>query len=83
MNAEEFEAWKTSQATQWVLRKVAEKAAELEQRTRDQLYHATGQTPEEWAVLQARAGCDRGTVIGMNFVVGLELEEIDEPNSNS
>jgi hypothetical protein len=29
-------------------------------------------------VLQSRAACDRGTVIGLSFVINLEFDEIVE-----
>jgi hypothetical protein len=78
MDKEDFLAWKDQPATQWVLERLLLKAQELEEQCRSLLYQSTGNSPEEWSLLQSRAGFDRGVVTGLNFLINLELEEIHE-----
>lgn len=78
MDQEEFQAWKDSPATQWVLLRLARKAAELESMLRERLYQSTTLPADQWANQQAQVACDRGIVTGINFVVALEHEEIDD-----
>jgi hypothetical protein len=78
MDKEEFEAWKTSQSTQWVLARLAAKAEQVRTELQHQLFHSTGHTAEQWADLQARAGHDVGVADGLNFVVELQFEEIHD-----
>lgn len=78
MDAEEFQAWKDSAATQWVLLRVAGKAALLEAGAKERLYRAEQMSAADWANLQSFAAHERGIVIGMNYVVGLELSDIDD-----
>jgi hypothetical protein len=81
MDPEEFQAWKDSPATQWVLKRANERARRIEDTLRDTLYGATGLTAQEWADLQGRAAYDRGSVAGIDFVTKLTFEEInDEPD---
>jgi hypothetical protein len=86
MDADEFQAWKDSPATQWVLRKLAEKAAEIETAAKEQLFYGTGLSPADWAAMQARVGFDRGTVNGLTFVLDLKPRDMDideEPKRDS
>lgn len=63
-----------------VLKRLAERAEVLKETLKQQLYHSTGLSQEEWAALQARAAFDRGLATGLDFVCDLELEDIhDEP----
>lgn len=78
MDKEEFQAWKASPATQWVLARLRNRALAVEERLCRELYQSTGLSTQEWASLQSRAGFDRGVATGLNFVVELEHEEVDE-----
>jgi hypothetical protein len=83
MDKEEFDAWKTSQSTQWVIERLRVRAQALEEAVKGYLYHGTGQAQGEWATMQSRAGHDRGIVTGLNYVVTLEHEEVDASDERS
>jgi hypothetical protein len=78
MDAEDFQIWKESTATQWVLSRVLARANGVKAALAEELYHSTNLTPAEWAALQARAGFDRGLATGMETVCNLEFEEIND-----
>jgi hypothetical protein len=78
MDKEEFEAWKTSQSTQWVLARLAERSKAISDALKEYLSNATITTPPaEWSGLQSRGAFDRGYMAGLDFAVELEFEEID------
>lgn len=77
MDKDEFQAWKDSPATQWVLSRLLERSQRVEELVRERLFHSTGLSAAEWSNLQAQAGYERGLVAGLNFVIGLEHEEVD------
>lgn len=83
MDKDEFQAWKDSPATQWVLNHLRQKSESTEERLRAVLYHSTGLPPQEWASLQARAGHDRGLVVAFNYVLDLEYEHTQEEADES
>jgi len=79
MDKEEFEVWKTSQSTQWVLARLAERSKAISDALKEYLSNAAiTATPVEWAGFQPRGAYDRGFAAGINFVVELEFEEIDD-----
>lgn len=78
MDSEDFQIWKESTATQWVLKRLQAKADIIKAGLAEQLYHATDLSPAEWAGLHARASKDRGISVGMEVVCNLEFEEIDD-----
>lgn len=81
MDAEDFQIWKESPATQWVLKRLQAKADIIKAGLAEQLYHSTDRTPAEWAEIQARAAKDRGIAVGMETVCNLEFEEINDADN--
>ncbi len=81
MDAEAFQIWKESTATQWVLSRVQAKADQIKATLGEHLYNSTGLTPDEWAGLQARAGTDKGVAVGLDFICNLDFEDIDDGQS--
>ncbi len=78
MDKEEFQAWKDSPATQWVLRWLKAKSLEVEEGLKSRLSHSTGSSPTEWAALQPLAAHDRGYISAIGAMVDLEFEDISE-----
>lgn len=83
MDKDEFQAWKDSPATQWVLARLSEIHQRVEQGVRDRLFLSTGLPSQEWQSLQAQAACDRGYVSALKEVIELEHQDIGEPERNS
>lgn len=78
MDSEDFQIWKESTATQWVLQRLAQQSDAIKTDLSEQLFYGTGNSPEEWAAMQARAAFDRGRVAGVNSLVALTFEEIND-----
>lgn len=78
MDKDEFQAWKDSPATQWVLNHLRQVAERMEAGSKDSLFHATASQAADWANLQARAAYDRGYVQAIGLLVGLEFEQVSE-----
>ena len=82
MDKEEFQAWKDSRATQWVLKRLLARAGSIKEQASDLLYQSTGASPEEWASLQARVAYDRGVATALTFVADLEHHEVDDSDES-
>lgn len=81
VDKEEFQQWKASPLTQWVLQTLEARASEVEDQLKASLYSQTGLGVTDWANLQARAAYDKGVATALRYVVGLEIEDIvDEPD---
>lgn len=78
MDSEDFQIWKESTATQWVLKRVQANADVVKAKLAEHLYHATTLPPDEWAALKGRAAFDRGIATGMETVCNLEFEDIND-----
>lgn len=78
MDSEDFQIWKESTATQWVLKRVQANADSVKAKLAEQLYHSTNLSPDEWAAIQSRAGFDRGMATGMETICNLNFEDIDD-----
>lgn len=81
MDKEEFQAWKESPATRFVLAALQGKATAINLQCRDALFNSTQFAPQDWAALQAGANFDRGYVKAIEELVTLEHEDVAEPKS--
>lgn len=81
MDKDEFQAWKDSPATKWVLARVQSKSRLTQEGVQELLFQSAQVEAQTWRNLQARAAYELGMVTGLNYVVQLEHEEIaDEPS---
>lgn len=78
MDKDEFQAWKDSPATQWVLRRLKARLEELESAQKDLLFQSPLSRPAEWAALQVSAAHEYGVATTLGFVVGLEFKQLLE-----
>lgn len=76
MDKEEFQAWKDSPATQWVLQWLQTKASEVEEGLKQRLSLSTGLDPAQWQALQPLAAHDAGYVRAIGELVDLEFTDI-------
>ena len=78
MDKEDFQAWKDSQATQWVLSRLEQWADRVAEDLGQALMNSVQLEPAQWASLQARAAYDRGVIAALNQIVTLEYKEIED-----
>lgn len=78
MDAEQFETWKNSPATQWVMVRLTAIADRVERGSKDALFMSGGISIAEWQALQARAAEDRGYVKALRMVTDLDLEQVSD-----
>lgn len=82
MDKDEFQAWKDSPATQWVLGRLRLKASEVDQALKERLSLSTGYSPQDWAALQPLAAHDRGYVSAIHELADLEHADIAPEEAN-
>lgn len=80
MDKEDFQAWKDSPATRFVLAALQGKATDINLMCRDRLFNSTQGSPEDWAALQARASFDAGYVKAIEELVQLEHKDVEDSN---
>ena len=78
MDQEQFETWKESPATRWVMARLAVLADRVENGTKERLFLSGGLSVAEWQALQAPAAEDRGYVRALRLVVELEMEQVSD-----
>ena len=78
MDAEQFETWKESPATRWVMARLAAMASRAEADTKERLFLSGGLSVAEWQALQSPAAYERGYVQALRFVIDLEMEQVSD-----
>lgn len=76
LDKEEFQAWRDSPATRWVLERHKSQATEQTQRLQDSLLALSSHRPEEWTQEQPAAAHSKGFSEGVISVVEAEYEEL-------
>lgn len=79
MEKDDFDQWKDSYATQWVLNKLATMADNIETAVKEELFRALPLSAPEFDAVSRKLADDRGYVRALRQIVELELEEIHEP----
>lgn len=78
MDKEEFQAWKDSPATQWVLAYFREVEQRMDQALKERLSQSSSYSPAEWAELQPRAAHDLGYLVAVREFIAVEHHDIAE-----
>ena len=78
MDQEQFETWKESPATRWVMARLALLADRVENSAKERLFLAGGLSVADWQALQAPAAWDRGYVRALRLVVDLDMEQVSD-----
>lgn len=78
MDAEQFETWKESASTQWVMKRLAWIADGVEAGTKERLFLSGGIGVADWQALQAPAAEDRGYVRALREMIALNLEDVSD-----
>lgn len=81
MDKEDFQAWKTSQATQWVIKELTDQTAQWEADCKSQLFQASAQPG--WEQLQVQAAYLKGRCDGVNLIREMEFEDHEQDQSQS
>lgn len=87
MDKDSFQAWKDSPVTRWVMERLTERGQEMEAQIKEFLFRASRRSnPDQpWASLQPNAAFVQGQVDAFDFLVNLELEQLqdDEPERDN
>ncbi len=78
MDKDEFQAWKDSPATKWVLDYLRQTSGEVDQGLKRRLSASTGMAPSQWAELQPLAAHDAGYLRALRQIIELEYEQIED-----
>ena len=78
MDKEEFQAWKDSHPTQWVLRRLKAISERVDSGLKQRLFLSTQVDPAQWAALQSQAAHDAGYLRAIEQVISLEHEDIED-----
>jgi hypothetical protein len=77
VDPEEFQAWKDSRMTQWVLSCLKHQWEQKVEEQKSILFHSPRQLdPTQWASLQASAAFVQGQCDVLDYVAGLKLEDL-------
>ena len=76
LDKDEFQAWKDSPATRWVLERHKSQATERTQQLQDLLLGLASHRPEEWTQEQPAAAHNKGFCEGVISVVEADYEEL-------
>ncbi len=76
MDKEDFQAWKDSPATQYVLGYLRSVATRVETGIKDRLFENSLASPDRWAALQVQASHEAGYVEALREFIELEHEDI-------
>lgn len=78
MDKEEFQAWKDSPATQWVLAYLKRVSERMDKGLKERLSLSPTLDPQEWAALQPMAALDAGYLKALRLIIDLEYEQTQE-----
>ena len=76
LDKEEYQAWRDSPATRWVLDRLEAEALELAQRVGENLFNSPTKPPLEWAQDQVRVAHSKGYFDGLARVFGADRESL-------
>lgn len=77
MDKDSFQQWKDSQATQWVLQWLRDRASAVEEEQKRLLFQsALHLDPDQWSARQVSAGHDAGYVRAIAEMLDLNFEDI-------
>jgi hypothetical protein len=76
LDKEEFQAWKDSPATRWVLERYQQEISELAQRAGENLFNSPVVQPAEWAANQVQIAYSKGYFDGLSRSIAGEYESL-------
>lgn len=76
MTREDFESWRDQPATQWFMRMLEAKAAEIRTQASDRVFDSQGLSILEWAGMQAPIAHERGRWRELEAVISMRYEDI-------
>jgi len=76
LDKEEFQAWRDSKATRWVMDRLEAELTELAQRVGENLFNSPIRLPKEWAADQISVAHSKGYFDGLARVVSADHESL-------
>lgn len=76
MDKDEYQAWKDSAATQWVMRRIDQELLELAQRVSENLFNSPLKAPDQWAADQVQVAYSKGYFDGLARVLSADHESL-------
>lgn len=78
MDSEDFQIWKESTATQWVLKALGAIGSRVQDGMKDRLVGSALLDGAGWAALQVNAADAAGYVRAINEMIELEFEDVSD-----